>query len=1149
MIDSAARDILEKAVLAGSVKLTQSLIGKPGQNRIMQETGVVIKESLGYRVIITSMYDNDMGAFKPLWAEGVDEDKKDELFANPNPLIQTQLLTENFLKAGGYIIEKNDSIWEGMKTYRYIPGLGKNILGADGDVILYPINGHDNKTLGLIIIIERKIDYSILEEKLDYLMHYAKMAGGALEKDILYIQREEHTKFNKVLIQTIEKLEKSSNPTQFWKTIAENVALTLKNLETVVSIVNEENGYFVHPLILKDGKQINEMIATDDKWLGKVLKQGFQTELISNNSEKSPAIRMGWPLEVENVHLGVLTVVSANSVEIDRPTTDFLGMLSNQIALALYRIRSIDEWLSWKQVVEAYIKKSEDAVVILDSANRIVFSNPAAQLLLKSKNNELKELPLISEDKKWLLSKIEEMSQQKMEEAERKVNLKENVYEMRVKPFHEGDVYVGSVLNIHNLKQEGLNYFKELTGMVAALEDIDLLPQILLKSVKRFIEFDSGSILMREKSGNYGFMASLGSMIDHDAETSLQLVSGLAEAAINEGRTLTMTGKPGSLSESLGISGMEKALAGAASIMVTPLMLHNQNTGLMILSKKENIPYPEISVSMIEEFGQNLSKLLWQIGVSGKSKQESSLRTKLYEIGFASGSVLQVSSLLNLMIRTIAKELKIDEMGIYFYDEVFGEWSGKSIMMLGKNGGFLGIMKNSGIKLDFERLAEIKEITASVIARGEPEIVPDLKADPRFIPPSPNVNLRSGLWLPLKLKDKTIGAMNALSKQPNYFGHDDLDLLQELSPLVTFALRSAILYEEIRREGNRVGAIINSMPEGLLMIDSQFKIIMSNEGFEKLWGIDQPIRPSADLQQEILSMLTERLTNSKTLIDFFQQCAISSTGVVAPVELELKNGRYLKISSFPVEELDRPRTGLVILNQDVTTERQIAELRQEFVGMLSHDLRNPLAAIIATLELALDGSLGELNDNQQQFLGNAMNDSRRMLEMLNDFLDGYKYDAVELKLEKVNFDVAQLIDKLVSDFSPLAREKNIEFLKEMPAALMLTADEGKLARVISNLLSNALKFTPKEGRVTVRGVDRSGLIEISVSDTGEGISVEDQEKVFEKFYQVEKRRHGRKTGTGLGLPLCKKLVEAHGGKIWIESQLGKGSAFIFSLPK
>jgi len=271
--------------------------------------------------------------------------------------------------------------------------------------------------------------------------------------------------------------------------------------------------------------------------------------------------------------------------------------------------------------------------------------------------------------------------------------------------------------------------------------------------------------------------------------------------------------------------------------------------------------------------------------------------------------------------------------------------------------------------------------------------------------------------------------------------------------------------------------------------------------------------------------------------------------VVGPVEVELKGRRFLKIISFPVEQPERPHAGLVILHQDITEQRNLEELRQEFVGMLSHDLRNPLSAVIATLDLALDGSLGPLNNDQRQFLGNAMNDSRRMLEMLNDFLDGYKYDAVELKLEKTEFDISHLVARAIEDFSPLASERQIDLRQEDPAVCMVLADEGKINRVVANLISNAVKFTPRGGKVVLRVAQRPRSTEVSVSDTGEGIPEEERDKIFEKFYQVEKRRLGRKAGTGLGLPLCKKVVDAHGGNIWVESVHGQGSRFYFTIPR
>ncbi|HTY07569.1 MAG TPA: ATP-binding protein, partial [Candidatus Edwardsbacteria bacterium] len=789
----------------------------------------------------------------------------------------------------------------------------------------------------------------------------------------------------------------------------------------------------------------------------------------------------------------------------------------------------------------------QDGLLLLDTERAVLLANDVARKYMAGSELSPAALRLEPPDSDWLRQALLKLEKGKSATAHRLVTIDEALIDVRLQRIDDDGKPAGYLVALSQAFDEICSRFRAVREDIAASTDGESVGEFLLAMLKRTLDFDSAVLLAREKGGQYKLLANAGLLEKVDRSHDVIVKKGLAEAALAEGRPLTLSGGPGQLAGSSGIEGADEARL--TSMVAVPLAEHRQPTGLLVLARGSGAAYGPAHCALLTEVAAIMVGIIGHSRVAEKVRNESLLRNKLYEIGFSAGSVLQIGSVLSLMIRTIAKELRVEEIGIYFYDDVLSEWNGKSIMMQPISPGFLQLVREGRIKLDPQKLSEIRDITAEVIARGEPEIIPDLAGDHRFTQPFPNAGLRSGLWLPLKVKDKTIGALAALSKQPAYFGKDDLALLEEVAPLVTFALRSAMFYEEIRREGSRLAAIINSMPEGLLMIDAQFRVTMGNEAFEKLWSLKRQVRTGADLREEIVPQLTERLIDATQLLGFFRECASSPDGAVPPVELELVDHRYLRISAFPVEEPERPRSGSVIIAQDVTNEKQVAKLREEFVGMLSHDLRNPLSAIIATLELALDGSLGELNENQQQFLTNAMNDSRRMLEMLNDLLDGYKYDAVELKLEKTGFDLAQVVANLIAEFSPLAREREIELLQQMPIKLPVTADEGKINRVVSNLLSNALKFTPKQGRILIAAVEKPTLIEVSVTDNGEGIPPEDRERVFEKFYQVKKRKLGRKTGTGLGLPLCRQLVEAHGGKIWVESQYGKGSTFIFTLPK
>jgi signal transduction histidine kinase/GAF domain-containing protein len=791
--------------------------------------------------------------------------------------------------------------------------------------------------------------------------------------------------------------------------------------------------------------------------------------------------------------------------------------------------------------------RAGDGIILLDQSRSLVYCNQQAERFMAGDGRSLAMLRLSGSDKEWLQQALGKLERGTIPMLRRVACLDEMLIEVRLQRIMDHDAVAGFLVVLADAFDETAARFRIIRDDINASADGEAIGDFLMSTLKRSVDFDAAALFSKEKGGQYKTLANAGLLKKDDRTREFTVRKGLAATALAEGRPLALAGTAGQLAGSLGIEGIDEAPF--TSVIVAPLAERQQPSGLLALARQSGQPFSQAHATLLAELSPVLTGVIGHARVAEKVRNESLLRNKLYEIGFSAGSVLQIGSVLSLMIRTIARELRVEEIGIYFYDDVLAEWNGKSIMMQTISPGFLQLVRETGVKLDQQKLSEIRDITAEVIGRGESEIIPDLSVDRRFIQPFPNAGLRSGMWLPLKVKDKTIGALAALSKQTAYFGKDDLALLEEVAPLVTFALRSAMFYEEIRREGSRLAAIINSMPEGLLMIDAQYKVIMSNEAFEKLWGLKQPVHGGADLKDEILPQLLERLLDTVPLLDFFRLNAGGAGVVAEPVEIELIDHRFLRIGSFPVEEAERPSAGSVLLCQDITNEKQIARLREEFVGMLSHDLRNPLAAIIATLELALDGSLGDLNENQKQFLTNAMNDSSRMLGMLNDLLDGYKYDAVQLKLDKTPFDITQVIANLVAEFSSLARERNIELLQDMPIKLMVTADEGKINRVVSNLLSNALKFAPKQGRITVMAVEKPKIIEISVTDNGEGIPPEDQEKVFEKFYQVQKRKLGRKTGTGLGLPLCRQLVEAHDGKIWVESQYGKGSKFIFTLPK
>ncbi|HEU5294279.1 MAG TPA: HAMP domain-containing sensor histidine kinase [Burkholderiaceae bacterium] len=238
--------------------------------------------------------------------------------------------------------------------------------------------------------------------------------------------------------------------------------------------------------------------------------------------------------------------------------------------------------------------------------------------------------------------------------------------------------------------------------------------------------------------------------------------------------------------------------------------------------------------------------------------------------------------------------------------------------------------------------------------------------------------------------------------------------------------------------------------------------------------------------------------------------------------------------------------------QQARTARAAAEAanqaKSEFLANMSHELRTPLNAIIGFSEVLSERMFGEVNEKQAEYLADIQESGRHLLSLINDILDLSKIEAGRMELEPSDFDLPSAIEHSLTLVRERAQRRGIGLGHTVDAQLgMIHADERKLKQVLLNLLSNALKFTPEGGRIDVRAALRDGVAEVSVTDTGIGISPEDQEAVFEEFRQVGTASK-KVEGTGLGLAISKKFIELHGGKIWVTSQVGTGSTFAFTLP-
>jgi PAS domain S-box-containing protein len=224
------------------------------------------------------------------------------------------------------------------------------------------------------------------------------------------------------------------------------------------------------------------------------------------------------------------------------------------------------------------------------------------------------------------------------------------------------------------------------------------------------------------------------------------------------------------------------------------------------------------------------------------------------------------------------------------------------------------------------------------------------------------------------------------------------------------------------------------------------------------------------------------------------------------------------------------------------------KLKSKFLASMSHELRTPLNAIVGFSDLLAEGTPGQLNDKQKRFVDHIKQGSAHLLQLINDILDLSKIEAGQLDLRIEDFQVSDALPEVLSTIRPLAMAKNVQVEQALRTEAYVYADRIRFKQILYNLLSNAVKFTPKGGRISIESHETGNQVSLSVADTGIGIRPDDQQVIFEEFRQLEASSKSAQQGTGLGLAITKRLVEQQGGKISVQSELGKGSRFTFTLP-
>jgi PAS domain S-box-containing protein len=477
--------------------------------------------------------------------------------------------------------------------------------------------------------------------------------------------------------------------------------------------------------------------------------------------------------------------------------------------------------------------------------------------------------------------------------------------------------------------------------------------------------------------------------------------------------------------------------------------------------------------------------------------------------------------------------------------------------------GFIALRRSSGdfeIRASFGISPQMMPVFAPFLT-GIPHVegnsylplwqVPDLRFKLDILAATSGVNLRQVVALPLVTEDRLQGVIYIFRSTGVDFSTNDRQVLASFADQAAIAVRNAHLYEQAFAEKQLLDAVIESSSTGLMILDTHCRIVKINLALGRMTGFD----PDDVVGKPCSEVLRLHVHAGAGDVDIcHEDCPLRhlAPGEKKRVEANLHTpgqpNLTVQVIYTPLYDREGSIINIVANVDDITRFREAEQLKSTFISVVSHELKTPVALIKGYADTLRREDAKWDAQTVRESLGIIVEESDHLSHLIDNLLEASRIQAGGLTLKPSHFLLPPLVEKLTAGFSLQTQQHHfqVDFHPDFPAVY---GDEQRIEEVLSNLIGNAVKYSPQGGTIFVGGRADGQWITVYVADQGVGIAPEEQENVFERFYRVENHLTRTTQGTGLGLYLARAIVQAHGGRIWVESMPGKGSIFIFTLPQ
>jgi NtrC-family two-component system sensor histidine kinase KinB len=677
-------------------------------------------------------------------------------------------------------------------------------------------------------------------------------------------------------------------------------------------------------------------------------------------------------------------------------------------------------------------------------------------------------------------------------------------------------------------RREFAHTLSEIARIVTSTLDVKQVLARVLRQLERVIEYDSASIWLVEGdclrlAAGRGFedeAAILGVSLPLDGQKLVGRV--LAEKKVHVVEDVQQE-EGWQLREELPEA---KAIHGW---IAAPLLVRQRAVGVLCVDSHEAGAYGEENASVLRAFADQAATAVVNARLFAERERQLQVTSALTEAARAVSSSLDLQEVLQRILTHTVSILQAESASLALLDEDGAELEYRLAWGAGKQG------------IQGKRLRMGEGLAGWVAKHDKPVLLTDVHADARFSAwreELTGIETRGLICVPLRVRDRVIGVLEALNPLRGEFSPDDVTLLAAIAGLAGTAIAHAQLFAETQSARQRYRGLFEDSADPILITDLAGKISDANHRAVQFLGVGRKAllgrsifdlhEPQADYPPAQLSQMPSGESVQ------YESKVKRANGEIVPVEVHSKR---IDIDHLPFQQW---------IVRDISERRAQERMRIDLTSMIFHDLRAPLGNIVSSLEM-LHSVVPLEDEDLQSVLNIAMRSSRRLSRLLDTLLDVARLEAGQSVLVPAQGKLGPVILEAVEELRPVAQAKShvisVHIADGLPEAML---DESMMLRVMINLVENAIKYTPSGGKITIDARQHDSRLEVRVTDNGPGIKAADQERIFAMFGRVS--GEGKPKGLGLGLAFCRLAIEAHGGEISVESKEGSGSTFFFWLP-